>query len=354
MEKLHSFVTQAREKGLSDEAIRRSLTAQGWDAANVDMAVAGLEVPKPEPSSPVENKSEASLHPFSLSPLMAALHHVILWFFVSSSTVTIGGTVASLYGMNVSSNILASMIAVTLITFVPYAILFAIFLSKTRKNPLLVPGKVWSIITICLNSIGAMIAAIVAVINIITAGDKIYLISAVLIFLLSIIIVITYSFAAFGIHRALRLRTIIISIHLPLLIVMFGILFSMSLLKIGPAKYDEDLRKDLSSLVTKIRANTRENKKLPDTADGMTTNKTIRYEKTGLKTYKVCAPFKTSNSTYEHTNAYYDAENTDAYISESSFYTSKQGESCFEFTSDYLEQQEEDVQESQSLQRFTY
>lgn len=347
MEKLTAFVAQAREKGLPDESIRKNLELEGWGKEKIDTALAGLEVPKPDaPLSETKATASQPTNPFSLSPLMAALHHIILWFFVSSSTITICGTVASLYGISVSSEVLASMIAVTLITFIPYAILFCIYLLKLRKNPLLVPGKVWSIITICLHSVGAMTAAIVLVINLIVSGSQIFIISSALILALNALVVIAYSFAAFGIHRALTLRKIIVSLYLPLLLIMFGILFSMSLLKLGPAKHDEDLRRDLSAVTAKIRTETRTNNKLPDSISGFTSNSSIRYEKTNTRTYKLCASFQTSNNPNVGGVSYYTERSTeetksDAYADDYSFFNSKSGENCFNFESYYLEEKEQ-------------
>jgi uncharacterized Zn-binding protein involved in type VI secretion len=339
MNEINTFIQQAREKKLDDATIRKSLEAEGWDTASINLALSGLEVPKP--TTPAMTPNATTGHPShpTLSPLMAAIHHVILWFFTGSSTVAIGGTVAAIYGMNVSATALASMIAVTLITFIPYAILFGIYLAKKRKTPDLVPGKVWSIITICLHSIGAMVSAIVIVINLVTAGEAVFLVSAALAFLLNMIIVTTYSLAAFGLGKTASLRKAVTILHLPLLVVMFGILFSLSLVKLGPVQHDEALRKDLTNLINKIAADTKAKEKLPDSIENLTSNKTITYQKTSRKTYKVCAPFQTSS--WQGYETYYGRETTDAYSSEEQFYTKDSGEQCFEFTSDYLNRQQE-------------
>ncbi len=343
MQEIDTFIKEAKEKGLDDATIRKALETNGWDTAQIDLALSGIVVPKPQdgtnsaPNTPVTTPH--TTHP-SLSPLMAALHHVILWFFTASSAVAIGGTVASLYGWQVSTNALASMIAVTLITFIPYAVLFFTFLVKTRKTPSLIPGKVWSIITICLHSVGVMIAAIVAVINIVTGGEQVYLVGAALILLLDLIIVTTYSLAAFGFGKLAGLRKVIISLHLILLVAMFGILFSLSLLKLGPAQHDETLRKDMSEVVYKIAQKTKQQNKLPSSITDINSNPSITYKTTGDKTYQLCSDFQTSNMSLAHSREYYSNATTDAYSDESQFYTSASGNQCFDFTSDYLEQKE--------------
>lgn len=329
MSGIERFVAQAREKGLDDDAIQRGLEAKGWDKAAINIALLDLEIPSP-PGATAQTPV-ASTQPQSLSPLMAAIHHVILWFFSVSSAVAIGGTVASLYGFQVSSTALASMIAVTLITFIPYALLYGILLAKNFKV-VTVPNKTWSIITICLHSIGAMIAAIVAVINIITGGEHAYLVSATLVLVLDIIIITTYAHAAF-VHPGI-LRKSIMLLHLPLLIAMFGTLFILASLKLGPIQHDDALRKDMTAAVKAIAASTEKNNKLPDSIDSLTSNRAISYEKTSQTNYKICGEFQTtgrSEKTYYHMT-----ERTDNYASESIFNSTHGGKQCFDFTSGHL------------------
>ena len=332
MTEIETFVKQAREKGLDDDAIRKGLEAKGWDKAAIDIALIGLDIPSPPTVASQVTASPVVQHQ-SLSPLMAAIHHVILWFFSGSSAVAIGGTVASLYGFQVSSTALASMIAVTLITFIPYALLFGILLAKNFKV-VTAPNKTWSIITICLHSIGAMIAAIIAVINIITGGEHVYLVSAALIFVLDVLIITTYANAAFV--RPGTVRKSFMLLHLPLLIAMFGTLFVLASLGLGPVQHDDALRKDLAATVKAIAAETKKNDKLPDSIDSLTSNRTITYQKTSTTNYKICAEFQTSrvNDSYYYSNE--SNERTDAYTSESSFFANKPGKQCFDFSSSYL------------------
>lgn len=332
MPQIETFVTQAREKGLDDIAIRKSLEAKGWDKTEIDIALVGLEVPSPSSAAPISTTAA----PTSLSPLMSAIHHVILWFFTGSSAVAIGGTVASLYGFRVGGTALASMIAVTLITFVPYAILFGILLAKNFKV-VTVPNKIWSIITICVHSIGAMIAAIVTVVNIITGGESAYLVSACLILTLDLLIITTYSFAAFA--RAGTLRKTVMLLHLPLLIAMFGTLFIMAIFKLGPVQHDDLLRKDLTAVVTAIAENTQKNDRLPDNINSLTSNPSISYEKTGQTTYKVCGDFQTAERSDE--TYYHMTERTDNYANESIFYSTHGDKQCFDFNSYYLTEEKD-------------
>lgn len=333
MPELETFVKDARDKGLDDDAIRKALLAEGWDPSLVTAALTGVTVPKPAADQAAPNG-----HPKrpSLSPLMTAIHHILLWFFTGSSAVTITGVVASLFGSAVSSEALAAMIAVTIVTFIPYSILFMLYVLKTRKTPDLIPGKVWSIITICLHSVAAMIAAITLVVNAIVGESMTVIISAALILLLDLLVVKTYLFAAFSAKKVARLRKVVLYTFIPVLVILFGILFTMSALKLGPAKHDEEVRIALAASVRNVVQYTRTNDKLPAAGD-VTLEQGVSYEKLSDTTYKVCASFQTTNrsqSDYYYSSPSYDQ--TDSYVSDSNFDNDKTGNQCFTLKSDYL------------------
>lgn len=335
MSEINSFVREAREKGLSDEAIRKSLTAQDWNPALIDTALLGLEVPK-APAVPASNHDNTA-PTTSLSPLMAAMQHVLLWFFTASSTITIASVVASLSGLNVSAQVLASMIAVTIITFTPYAVLFLLFAIKQRRTPELIPGKVWSIITICLHSVAAMAAGITLVVTLIVSGEYSVWLSALLILILDLIVVVTYVLAAFGM-KLRRVRKVTVIAHLPVLLLLFGTLFIMSVLQLGPARHDEQLRKDLVLSTTAIHNYTNDHRALPESGDGLVKSSDIRYKKITNTKYSLCATFQANA---RRNNAYYAYNNdsilSDAYTYESQFEVYGAGEHCFTIVSSTLE-----------------
>lgn len=336
MSEINSFVRKAREKGLSDEAIRKSLTAQDWDPALIDSALLGIEVPKAPATT--TSSSDSPSPATSLSPLMAAMQHVLLWFFTASSTITIASVVASLSGLNVSAQVLASMIAVTVITFTPYAVLFLLFTIKQRRMPELVPGKVWSIITICLHSVAAMAAGITLVVTLIVSGEYSVWLSALLILILDLIVVVTYVLAAFGM-KLRRVRKVTIIAHLPVLLLLFGTLFIMSVLQLGPARHDEQLRKDLVLSTTAIHNYTNDHRSLPESGDGLVKSNDIRYKKINDTKYSLCATFQANA---RRSSAYYAYNNdsilSDAYAYESQFEVYGAGEHCFTIVSSTLEE----------------
>jgi hypothetical protein len=334
MPETYSFVEEARKKGLSDDAIRDALRAKGWDVALIEPALLGLEVP----AAPSEQPA-AHVPSTSLSPLMAAMQHVLLWFFVASSTVTIASVVASLSGINVSAQVLASMIAVTLITFTPYAALFLIYVLKLRRTPGLIPGKVWSIITVCLHSVAAMAAGITLVVTLINSGDYSVWVSALLILILDLIVVVTYVLAAFA-TKLRRTRKVTVIAHLPVLLLLFGTLFIMSLLQLGPARHDEQLRKDMAATATAVRDFATTHKTLPTDSSAVVKGSDIRYAKKSETTYELCGTFQAtrrSSSSYYYASA---ASLSDAYPYESQFEVSGSGEHCFTITSSPLEERQ--------------
>jgi hypothetical protein len=237
--------------------------------------------------------------------------------------------------MNVSAQVLASMIAVTLITFTPYAALFLGFVLKLKKTPGLIPGKVWSIITVCFHSVAAMVAGIMLVVTLIVSGDYSIWVSALLILVLDLIVLVTYVFAAFG-TKLRKVRKIAIIAHLPVLLLLFGTLFVMSLLQLGPARHDEQLRKDLATTATAIHSYAATHKALPTSGEGIVKNSEIRYSKQTATSYQLCATFQASN---RRDSPYYYAQSTlsDSYVYESEFAAYGSGEHCFTITSSPLE-----------------
>lgn len=338
MTELTPFIEQARGKGLNDEDIRKALTAQGWNEAAIEFGLKGLEIPKPrqEPVVLEPKVAPKDTRP-SISPLMAALHHVLLWFFTGSSTVTIIGVMASLAGVEVSTQALAAMIAVTVITFTPYAAFFISFLRQAAKTPGLVPGKAWSIISICLHSIGAMIAAITLVVTAITGGEMYILTSAALVLVLGLLVVVTYCTAAFATSdKATALRKVVTRSYLPILAVLFGVLFVLSLMQLGPARHDEQLRKDLATTVQHINQYARDHHQLPSELGSLSASSEIEYTLKADATYEVCATFQTASKNQSNDRYTPDVAPSDSYVSETSFYPAHTGRNCFTFSSSVI------------------
>ncbi len=342
MAAIDDFITHARNNGVDDETIRQTLETQGWDKNVVSFALAGIAVPAPDSnvavSVPVAEPAHSSAAP-SLHPLLAALHHVLLWFFVISSTIAIVAVVASLFGESVDSSALAAMIAVVAITFTPYAILFITYLRKLGTQPNLIPGKVWSIITICLQSLSVLGAAITLVVTAIVGGESSVMVGAALILALTGTVLTVYIFAAF-VPITAKVRKPILLAYLPIVALLLGTLFVMSLLRLGPALADENTRKNLVTTVENIQKKVQTIDRLPNTSEAksLIVGSGITFDSKSPTTYELCATFVTDSETdkyssYGSTRA--DAPISDSYVYVDAFYRPS-GRQCFVIQSNDL------------------
>ena len=350
MSAINDFVTQARDNGISDDVTRQALEAQGWDKNNIEFAMAGIAVPAPAVTANTAPQPQAPIKsgPPSISPLMSALQHVLLWFFMIAASVSIFTITSSLLG-NMSSDIKWALTAIAIVglTFIPYAILFTLYLRKLKAQPDMVPGKVWSTITICFFSIGALGAAItllIAAINNTNNSGNGTILGACIMLLLSVVILLTYIFAAFGL-KLLKARKTVLMVSLPVIIAILGGLFTVYFINYGPAKADETTRTNLSATVENIREKTMKLNRLPTAqeATSLIAASGITYKKNSSTLYELCANFLTdSNDTSYYSsylNSYPNSEQkhpaNDSYISTSGF-ISKRGNQCFSLESGYL------------------
>ena len=328
MAKIEAFIKSARAKGLDDNDIKEALIEQGWKKGEIVTALSGVAVPKPESTGKGSD-------PHTIHPLFAALQHVLLWFFIASSSISIAAVVSSITGSNVNPQALASLIAVTAITFTPYAVFYIFYLNKLRKDPRVIPGNIWSIITVCLHSLGTLAAAIVLVVALITNGESSTIISSAIMLTLYGIVVATYSFAAFA-HPG-KLRRAILYISLPILALIMGTLFTLSMMRIGPSLEDQNTRKDMVSSMQSIAEFIAKENRIPEDNEGqdLLTSQDITYKKQTVISYELCATFNAGNTSSDLFEAPYFSL-IDAYPHESQFATNKAGEACFSVESSYL------------------
>ncbi|HRQ86772.1 MAG TPA: hypothetical protein PLY16_01545, partial [Candidatus Saccharibacteria bacterium] len=210
-----------------------------------------------------------------------------------------------------------------------------LYLRKLRKNPQTIPGNIWSIITICLHSLGALAAAIILVVALIADGENSTIISSAIILTLYSIVVATYSFAAFA-HPG-KLRKSMLYISLPVLALIMGTLFTLSMMRIGPSLEDQNTRKDMVSSMQSISEFIAKENRLPEDSEGqdLLTDQDLKYKKQTTISYQLCATFNAGNVSDDLYGAYYFSL-TDAYPHESQFATNKPGEACFSVESSYL------------------
>jgi hypothetical protein len=331
MAELDSYIAEAREKGLSDEKIKKNLTDEGWDKSSIEAGLHGLSVPKPPSGS---HSKAGGQNITSTGPLQSALHHVLLWFFLGSSIISIAAVTASLFGAQVSTTALASLIAVTIVTFVPYAVFFVLYLLKVKHNPKTIPGKIWTIITLCFASVGAMSSAITLVVSLVTEADAYVVVGSLLSFTLVAITLVVYGFATFSPKKFHKIRKVILIAALPAFAIMMGTLFVMSLLQLGPAKHDETLRNELVNTTRAIKISVSKTGVLPSPADAksLVTDSAISYTLKSSSTYELCATFQTSSDVNNPYTIYANDSSLkpvyDDYIYESNF-NAQSGPQCF-------------------------
>ncbi len=355
MEGMESFIAEARAKGVSDEKIRKLLLKNGWDEMHVDVALLGIEVPKAPDTSKTALAGATRLTPDtsnadagqpagstagnrSISALQASLHHVLLWVFTATSTVMIGIVASALFGRGSgSSESLLTYIVMEIVTFVPFAVLFYLYFRQLRKDEWLGTGRVWSIITIVLHSIGliaALITMLLAVLLVHNENTKALLVGGAAVAVMNALVIAAYSWANFSKRfPALRRRYLLaFPLLLLALISAFGVL---ALMRVGPLREDDQKRQALVDTVKAVKEYTDTNKRLPATlAEVPGAAQDIRYKQTAAKSrYTLCADFNQASGQ----DPYFSDEGmTDAYIEKYNFGRTKKGENCWTITASQL------------------
>ena len=358
MSALQEFIDNARKKDFSEDEIKQRLLENGWDKDEVSAALSGsmqpnklgdLEVPRPDvankddqPPAPSKQQSSDKPSKASIHPLHAAILHVLLWFFIVSSSISIWSVFSVFFNEGYSDegslDTLSKMIAVVLVTFIPYAIFYYLYVKKLRTNPALVPSTVWSIITICFHSIAAMIAAITIVIQIVSGDSLVVLFSAALVFLIDAIVITTFAYAAF-VNPTNRMRKTVIIFSPLVLTLIMALLFIFSLLNLPNIKADVEMRKSMANGAIQVRNYTMRNQSLPANSAQIELDKGITYTKESDSQYEICGTFNQRPSDAPSRYSYENNEPTpDDYVYEnnSGYITATYEKPCKRFISEEL------------------
>ncbi len=338
MDEIQKFVEEARQKDWSDNRTREALLANGWSATQVDAALSGLTVPKPPAATELLRRDNSMHHSPSrptITALEAALQHVLLWVFTLTSSIMIGVVSLALFGnrSNGSSETLLTYVVLELVTFLPFALLFWRYSRRLRREPELMTGKVWSIITIVLHSVG-LIGSLVALVLVIilvhgpetTAG----LVASGAIGLMNGLVVLAYALANFAKAPQSRLRKGYLQIFPVLLFVLIGVLGIFSLLRVGPLRADDQTRQNLVSTVQKIHNYTQDHKALPIQLSQVSgASADVTYKTLNAYTYQVCADFKKK---YDPGYSVSTDAMDDSYVDTWGFQYGRAGNNCWKFT----------------------
>jgi hypothetical protein len=343
MTEIDTFINQAREKGLDDNKIRQLLIDQGWSVSQVESGLLGLTVPAVPATTIQSAQEEKSLvKRATISSLEAALQHIFLWVFTLTSTIMISIVSAIAFGgssTDRSSEPLLTYLVLETVTFLPFIILFIHYLRKFKKDNELTTGRIWSIITIVIHSLGAMgsiITFLLAIILVPTdnGGRFPVLIASGAIAIMNIGVLGAYIIANFTKRASFPTRDKLLysfPVLLFAIILIFGI---MAVVNVGPLRADDQTRKDLVDTVKAIKTYTNDNKKLPTNLTSVDGAKSgITYSKKSTTDYSLCANFQVSS----RQNSYYSSVTiTDDYVYEYDFSSTKAGQNCFTITANYL------------------
>lgn len=335
MQSIHTYIKEAREKyGADDAAIREQLLAAGWKKTEVAAALKARSLPPaPHPSDEAERSSTDNER---LSSLAQAMHHILLWFFTASTAITLSIVSAALFGGEASTDALAAYVAVGLVTLTPYGLLYVDYLRKFRRNARMTTGRIWSIITIVVHTVGAIAALITLIINLIVGPSASVVIASSVLAGLNLLVLTTYFTATFVRPERVRFRRAVLLMFLPVvsaILIVFGIL---ALSKMGPIRADEHLRERLVKTTAAIREyRVTHDEQLPESLNQISYAETdgITYNRLGSKRYELCASFNSTGSTFSFP-AGGTFEQDDGYVTEYTFRVQGTGNQCFRFNID--------------------
>jgi hypothetical protein len=218
------------------------------------------------------------------------------------------------------------------VTFVPFAFLYWRYVRRLRKEPELMTGKIWSIITIVLHSIGLIASVIAFVLVIILVHDTATtagLVASGVIGLMNALVVLAYSLANFAKTPQSWLRTYYLRAFPVLLFILIGVLGVFSLLRVGPLRADDQTRQDLVATVQKAHDYTQDHNALPSNQSQVPSVAAgVTYHMVDGYTYQVCANFKKN---YDPGYSINTEAQDDSYVDKWSFQYGRVGNNCWKF-----------------------
>ena len=336
MDGAKQFIDEARAKGMDDDKIRDLLTGNGWSAGQVDSALNGLTVPPapglPVPPPPAVSANTAPARP-SISALEAALQHILLWLFTGMSSIMIGVVSAALFGAtDGSSNALLTYVVLELVTFAPFCGLFIYYLKQQKNRPEITTGKVWSIITIVLHSLGLVGSIIALVLFIVLVRDDASVAgvaASIAIGIMNALVVSAYVLANVVKASPSKLRHRLLQAFPVALFVLISIFGVLALMRVGPLKADDQTRQNLVDVTKSVHDYATTNNKLPaSSTDIAVTKEGVTYKMQSTYIYQLCAEFNRVGKGY-YPNYRASTISDDSYIGTYDFSNGNKGENCW-------------------------
>lgn len=364
MNDLKRTIGTARGKGMDDAAIQNLLVKAGWDADVAAAALQGIFVPKPpsgvadgQPAAPAAAPASTGVPSLGLVPapvpapehhadtaprlsaLEAALHHVLLWFFTLSMTITIGVVSATIFGTSQSIDAVTTFLATSFVTLLAFGFFYLRYVRRLKQEPSLTTNRIWSTITIVVHSVGALAALITLLAAAINAGGNgtmPIIVAAAIIALLDGLVVAVYAHATFVGPDSKR-RLLIIKAFPALVLLLLVSFMVVSVMKVGPLRADERTREALVESVGNVRNYANDKLQLPASATDVELPSGIEYERRNTTSYRVCANFETGGASDDYTAVDQD----DNYVSRYTFANEGPGRQCFTFRSYTLVQNQD-------------
>jgi len=338
MDNMQQFITDARAKDWDDEKIKQALIASGWQEAQVDAALSGLALPLATGGGNHGHEVNQANHP-SVNTLQAALQHVLLWLFTGTSTIMINIVAfALLSGNSGSSDTLLTYVVLEAVTFAAFAFFHWKYLRQLRKQPELVPGKVWSILTIVFHSlgtIGAVVGFILVLVLVHNSETTAGIVASLAIGVMDVLVVAAYALATFSKRPQSKLRLQYLRFFPVALFVIIASLGVFALFKVGPLRADDQTMQNLVTAVQDVHAYADRSKTLPENLSQLPHQpQGVSYRSTGSDTFEVCATFRVDHGDTSANDT--SARQDDTYVDTSVFDNDKAGHRCWNFYDDSI------------------
>lgn len=337
---LQEFINKARKKQLGDDAIKDKLLAAGWQESAVAAALSSsgsdeLAVPLPPDLTAPHPDGHTGARP-SITALQAALQHVLLWVFTLTTSVMVGVVSAVLFGKGSSgsSEALLTYVVLEAVTFAPFAFLYWRYVRELKRQPSLMTGRVWSIITIVLHSIGLIGAVVGFILVLILVHDGETMpgvVATSVIGVMNALVVSAYALANFVKSPGGSLRLWYLRLFPLLLFTLVAVLGVFALVRVGPLRADDQTKQNLVTTITKIHEYAVDNTKLPEglgVVPGVPAG--VTYERLSTSGYRLCGEFKVSHKGM-YASSYQNSEQDDSYPSRYLFDGTGSGNQCWKF-----------------------
>lgn len=346
-ERLYSFIHQLKNNGVNSQQIFQSAQITGqWSDDVIATALYSLDRNEKEPRT--QTKAEVASHENnngvqSISILQTVFHHIALWFFIGATIPALITLVDLLTGGTTSPSTITTFLSVVIVTGGLYFVFYGIYLRKALKSKeTIIPGKVFSIITMAFALVTLLIAAIAGLTVLVSSsfggdsiGDSGTVLSSALTVVIAGAVIAIYWAATFLKTNNKTRKPLLIGSPIAIIAIITA-LFIAGFSTLPSVIADEKTRDALVETSEKIVNLTKLESSLPEDDTVLSLEDGMSYKKLDKNSYELCATFKNDS-----TNPYAlgdTAALNDSYLSEYDFQNYSKGESCFTIESGVMEE----------------